>query len=200
MRWGAFAMRRLNHRGPVQAIGMEYDFFATRDIQWTDLRFPFPLRWRMGRGFHSLCAREGAALIRRAGEVQVKAEQLFDVSVAPDETGAVTGRIMLCGMIDAAGPEPDWPRLLHIYTVQSGVFGLALTQSMFQLPRYPWNMQDVAAQLHTEPRELQMMLFRQCYSFCAALRRCRALNKLLTMSSKDVQVSIATGADLSTQD
>ena len=111
--------------------------------------------------------------------MRVRTEELFDVCAIPDETGAAIGWLELeigaCG----AATEPDWKGLTQAFSRDGGGFGLALAQNMFRLPWYAWRIEDVARALGVTRRALQMALFRESYSFDAALRRCRRLNQLL---------------------
>ncbi|MBN3793055.1 hypothetical protein [Burkholderia sp. Ac-20353] len=158
---------------------MAYQFIATRGVELKALRFPFPLRWHSERGILQLSTACGGELVCRGSNVPVRPEELFDVQMAPDETGAVAGRLELGLTVKGPLLEPDWDTLTSIYSSNGRGFGLALAQNMFRLPWYPWSLENVASQLDTKPRALQMTLFRECYSFDAALRRCRRLDTLL---------------------
>jgi AraC-like DNA-binding protein len=107
-------------------------------------------------------------------------EQLFDVEVIPDHTGAATGWLEVQMPELTSRAAPDWKHLAVILrrSARPGI-GLALTQSMFGCPCYAWTVGRVADELGVSRRELQMALFREAYSFAATLRRCRRLNKLL---------------------
>lgn len=104
---------------------------------------------------------------------------MFDVSMMPDETGAVTGRLEIDLDVSDAEAEPDWNALAAALSSNVRGVGLALTQTMFRFPWHGWKLEAVAARLDTTPRMLQMALFREAYSFDATLRRCRRLNSLL---------------------
>jgi len=158
---------------------LAYRFVATRGVEIRELRFPFALRWHAGRGIHLLSKTHGGARFRSGDEVRIGLEEMFDVRMIPDETGAVTGRLELEQMIRAERPVPDWRWLALAYSAHGRGFGLALTQSMFGLPWYPWTLDSLATHLCAKPRSIQMALFRESYSFDAALRRCRHLNTLL---------------------
>lgn len=163
----------------LQAIVVQaYRFAATRGVAFKDLRFPFPLRWHAGRGIHQLSTRHGGERIDLRGEASMRVEELFDVQLFPDQTGAATGRLEIDLVARDRRSEPDWTSLALSLSCGRG-FGLALTQSMFALPSYPWALEPVAAQIGTKPRSIQMALFRESYSFDAALRRCRHLDALL---------------------
>lgn len=126
-------------------------------------------------------------LTKRFGERQlglnvptrVRAEEMFDVCAMPDETGAAIGWLELDIETLATATEPDWKVLKQAWSRDQGGFGLALAQDMFRLPLYAWRIEDVARALSVTRRSLQMALFRESYSFDAALRRCRRLNQLL---------------------
>ncbi|WP_321897430.1 hypothetical protein [Burkholderia cepacia] len=164
---------------------MAYQFIATRVVELKELRFPFPLKWHPVRGIHHLSTGCGEALIRRDSYINIRPEELFDVQMTPDETGAVAGRVELSlTMIDTL-LEPDWDTLASVYSKNCRGFGVLLAQNMFQQPWYPWTIRAVASRLDTKPRALQMALFRECYSFDAMLRRCRRLNTLLQLGSHD---------------
>lgn len=109
----------------------------------------------------------------------IRHEEMFDVHMMPDETGAVTGRLEIDLMLRNKQSEPDWHSLALSYACNGRGFGLALTQSMFASPSYPWTLESLAARLGARPRAIQMALFRESYSFDAALRRCRSLHTLL---------------------
>ncbi|MGR3908323.1 hypothetical protein Q3A80_14870 [Burkholderia sp. SR8] len=111
---------------------------------------------------------------------EVPLECLFDVEVIPDESGAATGSLLVDAPDNVASTEPDWNHLAQLLMCSKFGFGLALTQSMFNLPTYPWAIEATAMKLGVSRRFLQMALFRESYSFESALRRCRALNHLLT--------------------
>ncbi|TDG06062.1 hypothetical protein E1N52_22795 [Paraburkholderia guartelaensis] len=97
----------------------------------------------------------------------------------PDETGAAIGWLELEIDTWTTTTEPDWRRLMQAFSRNGGGFGLALAQDMFRLPWYAWRIEDVARALGVTRRSLQMALFRESYSFDAALRRCRRLNQML---------------------
>jgi hypothetical protein len=110
--------------------------------------------------------------------VRLKAEQLFGIHMTPDSSGAVTINLAIDVGQTTRRPEPDWAELARVYLEARG-FGQALAQSMFKNPLYPWNLGQTASALGAQPRSLQMALFREGYSFDAALRRCRRLHTLL---------------------
>ncbi|MGU7776157.1 hypothetical protein ACV229_39135 [Burkholderia sp. MR1-5-21] len=164
-------------------VVLAYQFVATRGVELRELRFPFPLIWHSDRGIHQVSKGSGGELLRGGSHVRIRMEELFDVQMTPDETGAVSGRLELGVTVDRALSEPEWDALALMYASNSRGFGVALTQSMFQLPWYPWTIEKVASQLDAKPRALQMTLFRECYSFNAALRRCRGLDTLLRVGN-----------------
>ncbi|MEM5310306.1 hypothetical protein [Paraburkholderia sp. JHI869] len=111
--------------------------------------------------------------------MRVRTEEMFDVCAIPDETGAASGWLELeIGSWETA-TEPGWNVLKQAFLFDGGGFGLAMAQEMFRLPWYAWRIEDVARELGVTRRSLQMTLFRESYSFDAALRRCRRLNELL---------------------
>jgi hypothetical protein len=111
--------------------------------------------------------------------MRVRSEELFDVCAIPDETGAAIGWLELEINVCSTATEPDWKVLKQAFLRDGGGFGLALAQDMFRVPWYAWRIEDVARELGVTRRSLQMALFRESYSFDAALRRCRRLNQLL---------------------
>jgi hypothetical protein len=158
---------------------LAYRFVATRGVEITGLRFPFALRWCAGRGIHQLSRSRSGERFRPCGEVLIHREEMFDVHMMPDATGAVTGRLEIDLMQRHEQSEPDWRSLALTYVSSGRGFGLAVTQSMFALPAYSWTLDALAARLGATPRAIQMALFRESYSFDAALRRCRYLHTLL---------------------
>ncbi|WP_155630848.1 hypothetical protein [Burkholderia cepacia] len=164
---------------------LAYQFIATRVVELKELRFPFPLKWHPERGIHHLSNECGGELLRRGSFIGVRPEELFDVQMMPDETGAVAGRVELNLTVISTPLEPDWDTLESVFSNNCRGFGVLLAQSMFQLPWYPWTIKTVASRIGTKPRALQMALFRECYSFDAVLRRCRRLNTLLQLGSDD---------------
>ncbi len=146
------------------------------------LRFPFPLTWRAERGHHALTRRAGIGHAVLNCPVRVRVEELFDARAIPDETGAATGWLELDIDLRGAVCGPDWHELAVALRRGNGSFGLALTQGMFKAPSYAWTIEEVARELGVTRRELQMTLFRESYSFDAALKRCRSLNGLLRQS------------------
>ncbi|WP_321802289.1 hypothetical protein [Burkholderia sp. BCC1988] len=157
-----------------------YRFASTRGFRFGALRFPFPLVWKTERGSHVIAGNESAAVRDWRSCTFVPAEHLFDVEVIPDDTGAATGWLEVQMPIQPILAEPDWSHLADLLRRSRSGFGLALTQSMFRFPSYAWEISVVAAQLGVSRRSLQMALFRESYSFDAALRRCRRLKKLLS--------------------
>jgi hypothetical protein len=156
---------------------LNYQLSAMRNVRIGDLRFPFPSRWRAVRGTQRVSTSNDTGLPAHS-EVRIKAEQLFDIHMTPDSSGAVTTHLTIdLGPITLRS-EPDWDELGRAYPFTRG-FGMVLARSMFQIPVYPWNLRETASALRTQPRSLQMTLFREGYSFDAALRRCRRLNVLL---------------------
>ncbi|MBN3728973.1 hypothetical protein G3N92_33035, partial [Burkholderia sp. Ac-20379] len=120
------------------------------------------------------------------GLTRLPAEQLFDIEVVPGRSGAAAGAIVLPApaFVAGGGTEPDWAALRAQLGAQPACtarhgFALALTQAMFELPGYAWRIERVARELDVSRRAIQMALFRECYSFNAALLRCRRLNRLL---------------------
>jgi hypothetical protein len=111
--------------------------------------------------------------------IRIRREELFHIHLIPDHTGVATGRIELDLDMLATGLEPDWDVLASAFSESSRGFGLALTQAMFQLPWYTWNLETVATRIKTTRRCVQAKLFREAYSFCSALHRCRQLHSLL---------------------
>ena len=183
-------------RVQCRADVLAYRFVATRGVELRGLRFPFALRWHTGRGIHQLSKTHSGQRYRPGGEVRIRLEEMFDVHMLPDETGAVTGRLEI-ELITADGPsEPDWHRLALIYSPHGRGFGLALTQSMFGLPWYPWTLESVAGRLCATPRSIQMALFRESYSFDAALRRCRHLHTLLRVGLAHCRFEAVDGKDV----
>ncbi|WP_124500876.1 MULTISPECIES: hypothetical protein [unclassified Burkholderia] len=158
---------------------MAYQFVATRSVELTGLRFPFPLKWYAERGFLRISNEGRGELLFQGGNADVRVEESFDIRMTPDETGAVAGRLELDLTVKSALTEPEWGDLAAAYSGSRRGFGVALTQNMFQLPRYAWTLEKVASKLDIKPRALQMTLFRECYSFDSALRRCRQLDMLL---------------------
>ncbi|AFT90175.1 hypothetical protein LMG9964_06248 [Paraburkholderia phenoliruptrix] len=159
------------------SVELEYQLSATRSVRIDNLRFPFPLRWRAVRGRFRLSTARNAGDTTRS-EVRLRAEQLFDICMTPDSSGAVTTNLAIDFGPFRPRLEPDWDELGRVYPYSRG-FGLALVRSMFQSPYFPWDLRETAWALRTPPRSLQMTLFREGYSFDAALRRCRQLNTLL---------------------
>jgi len=156
-----------------------YRFDTTRETQLKGLRFPFALAWRAERGRHVLTSRLGGKQLGVNAPIRVRTEEMFDVCAIPDETGAAIGWLELEIDTWTTTTEPDWRRLMQAFSRNGGGFGLALAQDMFRLPWYAWRIEDVARALGVTRRSLQMALFRESYSFDAALRRCRRLNQLL---------------------
>jgi hypothetical protein len=156
---------------------LAYQLNATRSVQIEGLRLPFPSHWRSVRGTQRLTTSNDARL-ESASDVRVKAEQLFGLHMTPDSSGAVTVDLVIDVGLTLPRAEPDWTELARVFLKTRG-FGPALARSMFQLPFYPWKLGETAAALGTQPRSLQMTLFREGYSFDAALRRCRRLHILL---------------------
>jgi hypothetical protein len=156
-----------------------YRFDTMRETQLKGLRFPFALAWRAERGCHVLTSRLGGKQLGLNAPMRVRTEEMFDVCAIPDETGAASGWLEL--EIDACttATVPDWNGLMQAFSRDGGGFGLALAQAMFRLPWYAWRIEDAARALGVTRRSLQMALFRESYSFDAALRRCRRLNQLL---------------------
>jgi len=156
-----------------------YRFDTMRETQLKGLRFPFALAWRAERGRHVLTSRLGGKELGLNAPMRVRTEEMFDVCAIPDETGAASGwlELEIDGCLTAS--EPDWKGLTQAFSRDRGGFGLALAQDMFRLPTYAWRIDDVARALGVTRRSLQMALFRESYSFDAALRRCRRLNQLL---------------------
>jgi hypothetical protein len=173
---------------------LAYQFVATRGVELKGLRFPFPLRWYSERGIHRLSKGCRGELLRRGGYARIRLEELFDVQMTPDETGAVTGRLELGLTVKNTLSEPDWRALALMYSSKYRGFGVVLAQNMFQLPWYPWTIETVASRLDTKPRALQMTLFRECYSFDAALRRCRRLDTLLRVGNAHCIFEIVAGS------
>lgn len=155
-----------------------YRFDTTRKIEWKGLRLPFASTWRAERGHHVLTRRLGERPLHLNVPTRIWAEELIDVCAVPDQTGAATGWLELDIETRAAITEPDWNALRQAFTA-SGGFGLALAQAMFRLPQYAWRIEQVARELGVTRRSLQMTLFRESYSFDAALRRCRRLHEWL---------------------
>ncbi|MEX3985126.1 hypothetical protein AB4Y45_39875 [Paraburkholderia sp. EG287A] len=143
------------------------------------LRFPFAVAWRAERGHHVLTSRLGGKQLDLNAPMRVRTEEMFDVYAIPDESGAASGWLELEIGAYTAAMEPDWKGLTQAFSRDGGGFGLALAQAMFRLPWYAWRIEDVARALGVTRRSLQMALFRESYSFDAALRRCRRLNQLL---------------------
>lgn len=108
-------------------------------------------------------------------------EELFDSHILPDAHGSAAGQLVIAADFDHAGSasEPDWSSLRSAYARGSSGFGLALAQSMFKHPWYVWDIQLVAARLELTSKGLQTALFRDAYSYEAALRRCRRLHGML---------------------
>lgn len=157
-----------------------YAFVSLRGFHLSALQFPFPLVWRVERGSIRISARANVNAIAAGRSTRVRTEELFDVDVLPDRSGAAVGHLEIALPLPASLVEPDWSHLASCLASSTrGGFGLALTQSMFRLPRYPWNVRTVARELGLDARILQMVLFRESYSFHAALQRCRRLTSLL---------------------
>ncbi|MEK6423956.1 MAG: hypothetical protein V4801_30580 [Burkholderia gladioli] len=159
-----------------------YRFASARGFRLGTLRFPYPLAWHTERGTHRIAPPRAEAPVLTGGLTRLPAEQVFDIVVMPGRSGAAAGSIVLPApaFVDGSGAEPDWAAL-HAQltcTARHG-FALALTQAMFELPAYAWQIERVAYELAVSRRTLQMALFRECYSFNAALLRCRRLNRLL---------------------
>jgi hypothetical protein len=155
-----------------------YRFDATRAVELKGLRFPFASTWRAERGHHVLTKRMGRQRLNLDAPMRVDREEMIDVCAIPDETGAASGWFELHTGVCVSTTVPDWATLSAAFSRGEG-FGLALTQAMFGLPGYAWRIEIVAAELGITRRALQMTLFRESYSFDAALRRCRRLNQLL---------------------
>lgn len=168
-----------------------YRFASVRGFRLGTLRFPYPLVWHTERGMHRIAASRAEMPALTGGLTRLHAEQLFDIEVAPGRSGAAAGSIVLPApaFVTGGGAEPDWAALrarLHAQlngTTRQG-FALALTQAMFELPGHAWQIERVARELGASRRTLQMTLFRESYSFDAALRRCRRLNRLLSGDSE----------------
>lgn len=145
------------------------------------------------RGFVSL-SRSGGIARAEFTNFQKASAEMFDVYMMPDQTGAVAGRLEIDLVLPASQSEPDWDALACTYSTDPRGFGLSLAQTMFRLPWYPWRLETVASRLGTKPRSLQIVLFRESYSFDAALRRCRQLNTLLRAGRTDCTFEIVPGA------
>lgn len=156
-----------------------YRFDTTRKMEWKGLRFPFASTWRAERGHHVLTRRLGEKPLRPDIPTRIWPEELIDVCAIPDQTGAATGWLELDIDASVTATEPDWNALRQAFKA-SGGFGLALAQAMFRLPQYTWRIEEVAHELGVTRRSLQMTLFRESYSFDAALRRCRRLHEWLS--------------------
>ncbi|WP_124612020.1 hypothetical protein [Burkholderia sp. Bp9143] len=172
---------------------LAYQFFALREVTLTDLRFPFTARWYSERGVVKLSKRYGSELVRRDGFAHVRREELFDVAMSPDQTGAVAGQLQLDLPAQGGNSEPDWCALAAAYENGKGGLGFVLAQNMFLLPEYPWTISALASRLAIKPRMLQMSLFQECYSFDAVLRRCRRLNALLQLGGAGCVFEIVAG-------
>jgi hypothetical protein len=157
-----------------------YRFHTTRKTEWKGLRLPFTSIWRAERGHHVLTRRLGEEPLRLHVPMRIRAEELIDICAVPDRTGAASGWLELEVDVCADATEPDWNALRQAITAGSSGFGLALAQAMFKLPRYAWRIEEVACELGVTRRALQMTLFRESYSFDAALRRCRRLSEWLS--------------------
>jgi len=164
-----------------------------REVTLTDLRFPFTARWYSERGVVKLSRRYGSELVRRGHFAHVRREELFDVAMSPDQTGAVAGQLQLDLPARSGNTEPDWPALASAYENTEGGLGFVLAQNMFFAPEYPWTIGALASRLAIKPRMLQMRLFQECYSFDAVLRRCRRLNALLQIGGPDCTFEVITG-------
>ncbi|SAK63034.1 hypothetical protein AWB82_03260 [Caballeronia glebae] len=151
------------------------------------MRFPFSVGWHAERGAHYIRRGAGEGHLEAGAIARIKAEELFDICLVPDHTGAVAGTIELEVDTLASGPEPDWVSLATAFLECSPSFGLALTQEMFRLPWYGWGPETVATKLETTRRCVQQKLFREAYSFYAALRRCRRLHSLLNRDAQKIR-------------
>jgi hypothetical protein len=162
---------------------MEYSLWSTREIRLYALQFPFPLRWRIERGVHQLSPLVGTVRTDHEGALRLSAEQPFDVSMMPDASGAASGRLVLDTPSRSRLEGPDWDSLDTALWHSNKCLGLVLAQNMFCFPDDTWSLREVAHRLGTDPRHIQVALFRECYSFAATLQRCRRLNLLLSKES-----------------
>jgi hypothetical protein len=158
-----------------------YRIASTRGFRIESLRFPFPLTWCAERGTHKVSRGTDPVTIEPGRQTDLRTEQLFDIEVVPDSSGAATGWLKLQVPPYSPRAEPDWA---YLKTVLAGScrlgIGLELTRSMFSFPGFHWKIDRVARMLGVSPRILQMALFRESYSFAATLARCRRLNQILT--------------------
>jgi hypothetical protein len=166
----------------------QYQLNAMRSVRIDGLRIPFPSYWCAVRGTQRLSTSNDIRLSTHP-DAFVRAEQLFAIHMTPDSSGAVTINLTIDIGPSRSRLEPDWDQLRRAY-LYGRDFGPALVQSMFQMPRYAWRLGEVAAALEAPPRSLQMTLFREGYSFDAALRRCRRLHMLLEAGNEVVGLKI----------
>ena len=174
----------------VSHTDMQLRFSFSRPVHLRDLRFPFPLVWTADRGTHAISGTAGAALLAPGVDWPVAAETLFSMKIAPGVQGVASGMLALDCPGDAYAHEPDWRALRRAYAAHDVPFGRVLAQQMFRHPSWPWRLADTAAALGVETRSLQMRLFREAYSFAAALKRCRMLRVLLAGLSGDAPVPV----------
>jgi len=169
---------------------MQLRFCFSRPVHLRDLRFPFALVWTADRGTHAISGTAGAALLAPGVGWPVAAETLFSMKLAPDVQGVASGMLSLACPAGTHTREPDWGALRRAYAAHDVPFGRVLAQQMFCHPSCPWRLADTAAALGIEVRALQMRLFREAYSFAAALKRCRMLRVLLAGLSGDAPVPV----------
>ncbi|AQH02625.1 hypothetical protein A9R05_27220 [Burkholderia sp. KK1] len=160
---------------------LTYTFVSPRGAALLRLRIPFPLTWRSERGFLRVLKSDTERTFGQSGSFFVPTEELFDSHILPDAHGSAAGQLVIAADFDHAGLacEPDWSSLRSVYARGSRGLGLALAQSMFKHPWYGWDIQLVAARLELTSKGLQTALFRDAYSYEAALRRCRRLHGML---------------------
>lgn len=174
----------------IPAPDMQLRFSLSRPVHLRDLRFPFPLVWTADRGSHAISGTGGAALLAQGIGWPVAAETLFSMQIAPGVQGVASGTLSLDCPVRAPAHAPDWGALRRAYAAHDVPFGRVLAQHMFCHPSCAWRLADTAAALGVETRALQMRLFREAYSFAAALKRCRMLRVLLAGLSGDATVPV----------
>ncbi len=162
---------------------LTYQFSSTQPAELKGIRFPFLMEWHAERGAHHIQRGLGGQVLEKDKSARIRPEELFHIYLVPDHTGAVAGTIELEVDMPARGSQPGWESLATALSANSRGFGLALTQAMFRLPGYAWSLETVAAELKTTRRCVQQKLFREGYSFCAALHRCRRLHSFINKDS-----------------
>lgn len=164
---------------------MHLAFTLSRPIRACGLRFPYSLNWQRASGLHVISA--DCAFVRASASTSASwalpPETCFSVAIEPDAHGCAAGLLTFDSFTGIPGTKPDYAALAHAFAQPTPPFGRTLAQQMFSSPDYPWNAAEIAACLGIDTRTLQMRLFREAYSFAAALRRGRLLRCFLAALS-----------------